>query len=124
MPIKEEEFLTSAENLITRSDEVDFRNAASRAYYSAFHAAKTLIDRHIVSSSFAGANITHAQLILDLENDGNQQIQVIGSLLRKCRSERVKADYRLKMSFIKNRAITTIGLVKQIQQIISTNFPQ
>ncbi len=39
------EFLTSAQKLIEANSEVDYRNAASRAYYCAFHLCRILLEK-------------------------------------------------------------------------------
>jgi uncharacterized protein (UPF0332 family) len=37
------DFLPAARRMATSSDEADWRSAASRAYYAAFHAARDLL---------------------------------------------------------------------------------
>ena len=39
------EFLTSAQALIEGHREIDYRNAASRAYYCAFHLGRMLLEK-------------------------------------------------------------------------------
>ncbi|MHB1949143.1 MAG: HEPN domain-containing protein [Gammaproteobacteria bacterium] len=117
MPVSNRDFLLSAQSLITNRNEIDFRNAASRAYYAAFHGAKSLIDNGIVELSknpIRKNKGTHEKLILDLHESNDTNVNEIAQLLKSCKNERAIADYNLSHPFERSRAEVVIGLASEI----------
>lgn len=108
MPINEKNFLDFAKSLMANSSipsEFDCRNAISRAYYSAYHAAlnkESLANGRCVNKN-AGV---HKQLIEKFCNHtgytlNDRLIRTVGLSLRHLKNERVKSDYDLKISILK-----------------------
>jgi uncharacterized protein (UPF0332 family) len=92
-----EDILESARRLFRGTSEVDYRNAASRAFYAVLHKCQDTVD---LASPFAGG--THEKFIKDLE--GNRPTLNLAYILRQCKNIRVEADYHVKESFSKKRA--------------------
>jgi len=71
-----EEFLESAKILIEGNQEFDYRNAASRAYYCAFHLCQNFLDQHPKLKVSFGA--THEKVIHDFLSNSDKRLQKIG----------------------------------------------
>jgi uncharacterized protein (UPF0332 family) len=93
------EFLESAKELLNKQStkEVDYRNAASRAYYCAFHICKKLLEDFPPKQSQVGAE--HERIINGLLNHQNKRFKTLGNMLRDAKDQRVKADYKLWDNF-------------------------
>jgi uncharacterized protein (UPF0332 family) len=93
------EFLSSAKELLNKQlvKEVDYRNAASRAYYCAFHTCKKLLEDFPPTQSQIGAE--HEKIINGLLNHQDKRFKALGSMLKDAKDQRVKADYRLDNNF-------------------------
>lgn len=126
MPITIQDFMQAAQSIINNgSNEIDFRNSASRAYYAGYHAAKKLSLRIKTGKTLfirnAGTGL-HQQLINELKSNPNTNIKKIGRMLQMCKAERTDADYQLSLNFNKSRAQNVIGMVSQLLTDIS-NIP-
>ena len=95
MSVTPNELLEAAKALGRGDSEVDWRNAASRAYYAAWHRCLP-IGRSVGLSAERGV---HRQLIETLEQDRNMTLRSLGYILRQCRKLRVKADYEIETDF-------------------------
>jgi uncharacterized protein (UPF0332 family) len=121
MPVTPNDFLNSAIFLIKHSKEMDYRNAASRAYYCAYHnaeaeaKAKKLPAIHYPLGKRPGV---HQVLIDKFKNHPKPIYQQIGILLQQCKSFRTKADYYLHHNFTSTNAQNTIHTVKQITALL------
>jgi len=101
-----EEFLRSAEILIKGNQEVDYRNAASRAYYSAFHLCRNFLDQHPKLKASFGA--VHEKVIHDFLSNSDKRFQKIGKKLEQAKRLRHAADYKLVYQFVYYTAKQTI----------------
>ena len=81
------DFLTTAQESIGKR-EVDYRNAASRAYYSAFHLCKGLVESFPIGAS-------HEKVILALREHPDKRMKSLGNSLQQIKEIRVHADYKL-----------------------------
>lgn len=93
------EFLESAKELLNKpsAKEIDYRNAASRAYYCAFHACKKLLEDYPASQRQIGTE--HDKTIRELLNHQNKQFKILGNMLQKSKDQRHRADYKLIEKF-------------------------
>ena len=83
--------------------EISHRAIANRAYYAAYHMAKT----HCTVDKQAKAGV-HEQLLRGMVKDKCPAIREAGVNLRKAKKNRVKADYKLRQKFTlhdKNQAL-------------------
>ncbi len=96
------EFLTSAQELIQGNREVDYRNAASRAYYYTFHICRTLLAKLPHSQSSIGAS--HEKVVLDLLSYPDKKLNTFGRKLEQAKTLRHQADYKLLMRFSRANA--------------------
>lgn len=106
-------FLSSAQKLLGNAQsEVDYRNAASRGYLSAYHACsplgKTLPDFVDVKGG------VHERLIYQLTHAKEIKLKSLGYLLKACKISRKYADYELNEDFSKEEAAQVIGRTEEI----------
>jgi uncharacterized protein (UPF0332 family) len=117
-------FFESAKKLCEQNSEVDYRNAISRAYYAAYHAAlalNDLIENHGGIKSGVGV---HEQLVTKFTNCPTSinycmKIKSIGYLLRDAKNIRRDADYFLAIDFTKEDAKEQLKTVKQILEKVA-----
>ncbi|MDD4913520.1 MAG: hypothetical protein PHW13_00610 [Methylococcales bacterium] len=89
MAINKDEFLSFAKNL-PAYNEINNRNAISRAYYAAYH--------HCSEKFLANKNISggvHSQLIDSLVKSPSSTDRQIGYMLKNLKDRRTTADYFL-----------------------------
>ena len=116
------DFLNSAVEFKGGGSEVSWRNAASRAYYAAYHAclplAKSLPNYRDVQGG------VHTQLIAALENatardsTSHLSVRALGFLLRQIRFHRIAADYFIEEEFDESNADLVL---KQSERIIESS---
>jgi uncharacterized protein (UPF0332 family) len=96
------DFLDQADELVNAAREVDWRSAASRAYYAAFHVARSLLE----AAGFVvpRAEQAHQYLHLRLANSGHPDIEQAGTELDDLRRRRNRADYDLHIAFPQSAA--------------------
>ena len=100
------EFFIYAQNSIGQS-EVANRNAASRAYYSAYHICLNhALEKGFDCSEYHGS--FHAQLIQFYQSHPSRNYQAIGKILRRMRSTRIHADYFLDRPFTTHHVQTQL----------------
>ncbi len=110
------DFLDSADTRLkqlNQTTEVDYRNAASRAYYAAYHACKNIAEQKKINLS-AGA--THEKLILGLKNSRNKDLQRLGNILQNMRDSRHKADYKINDTFSYQEAKKILGMAIKLKK--------
>ena len=109
------DFINSAKKIILDDNEIDYRNASSRAYYAAYHKAgpvgiKIGISLEVVTR--------HALLIRALIKQSNSHYRKIGYMLRQIKYLREDADYRLNERFTKDKANDSINQSERIQKLL------
>lgn len=97
MSVTPNELLEAAKALGRGDSEVDWRNAASRAYYAARH--RCLPIGQSVGLLVQPRRGMHQQLIDVLTEHPNRTLKSLGYALKQCRDLRVKADYRIEIDF-------------------------
>jgi uncharacterized protein (UPF0332 family) len=85
------DFLKVAHALLKGTTEAEWRSAASRAYYAAFHVGRLLL--HDLGFSVPRADQAHAYVWLRLANCGHPDVSRAGQNLSYLRSKRNRADY-------------------------------
>lgn len=113
-------FLQSAELMLRRKAEVNFRNCISRAYYGAYHEARSLAPtkrRAKIGNQHFGM---HERLIRQLEarGDGTDHFS-IGQSLRLLRYLRVRADYFFNEMVTDDEATFAISEARKIRMMIA-----
>ena len=112
MAITPKELLQAAREMAAGTREVDWRNAASRAYYAAHHRCIPIMYGR------ASASPGHRQMIDDfLRRKSNINSQRIGHLLRQCKKLREEADYELSAAFQRRDAATALQCTGDIFDI-------
>ena len=113
MPVNHQHFLESGRVFLSGLSEMDYRNAASRSYYAAYHLCLNLGRRFPDYLDVKGG--VHERLIVKLEKASDRRIKTIGYILKQCRVYRNKADYLLEDKFSKQDAELVI---KQVEKLI------
>lgn len=108
------DFLTSAQQIISGNQEVDYRNAVSRAYYCVFHVCKNLLEKLPNSPHQIGTS--HQVLIDKLLSHPDERLATLGHQLSRARDCRTWADYHLSKKFPQYDARR---LLTQVQNILS-----
>src|SRR5437899_8019069 len=85
------DFLPTARRLAGSADEADWRSAASRAYYAAFHAARDLLAA--LRFRTPRADRAHNYLYVRFNNCGAPAVERAASRLHDLRNLRNVADY-------------------------------
>lgn len=122
------EFLKSSETVLLEKEsvaEVECRNAASRAYYSAYHFCVDLSKRYptINDSGVKKGVGMHEKLIQTLCEHQDEQVRAVGYSLRQVKTRRVKADYKLAQTFtLQDAQFTVKSAQKLLQEIRKIEF--
>ena len=112
MSVTPNALLEAAKVLGRGETEVDRRNAASRAYYAAWHQCLP-IGRSVGLSDQPGQGV-HQQLIGTLTGNRNLTLKSLGYMLRQCRDLRVEADYEIETDFPPEDARTALAQCEKI----------
>jgi uncharacterized protein (UPF0332 family) len=112
------DFLTVAKGLLLGTTEASWRSAVSRAYYSAFHVARQLLEQ--VGFAVPRADRAHSHLWLRLSNCGDPTIQLAGRELNNLRGLRNRADYEVDRPMSKDEAAGQVGVAEKIIEYLET----
>ena len=111
MAVTPNDLLEAARELANGNREVDFRNAASRAYYAAYHRCKPVAKSFGLRTSARGV---HSDVIDTLSRVTKPTPKQLARLLRKCRTIRSKADYRTDEDFKRSEVDFSIRQAEKI----------
>lgn len=120
--IQDRDFLKVAVRLCLAGTEADWRTASSRAYFAAFHCARTLL----TSMGFVvpRGDQAHGYLWRRLESCGAQRVGEVGSLLSELRTYRNRADYDLMTNFTIRDAKYTVESADNLIQTLDQLTPE
>lgn len=113
MPVTPQLLLDAAKALAGGEAEVDQRNAASRAYYAAFHRCLPIARRLGLP---ARPERVHRDLIDTQKTARDNRLKSIAYMLDQCRKIRVDADYEINAPFTQGETQTALS---QCQRIIN-----
>ena len=109
MAVTPEALLDAAAEISVGGREVDWRNAASRGYYAAYHRCILL------AYGGASAEPGHRQLIDQLtDSKASVRWRQAGHLLQQCKRLRERADYRTMDNFEQTEAETALDAGRRI----------
>lgn len=106
------QFLTSAQIFMQGGREIDYRNAASRAYYCAFHLCKNLVETIPISTDNIGTS--HQRIIDALAQSHDKRLKSLANKLKVVRELRHKADYKLDIKFSRYEASRALSHTQKI----------
>src|SRR5437773_9338428 len=115
------DFLAAARRQAASAEEADWRRAASRAYYAAFHVARDLLAD--LRFRTPRADRAHNYLYVRLNNCSEPQIRDAADLLHDLRSRRNVADYDVRPPFPFQDAATAIADAASILRILNSLTP-
>ena len=105
-------FLPLADTLANGATEAEWRSAASRAYYAAFHVARLLLAS--LGFRVPRADRAHPYLWLRLSNAGDAAVMQAGRRLGDLRSDRNLADYDAHLTLPQVTALNDVALAEQV----------
>ena len=117
MSVTPKMFVTSAQSIAANGTEIDYRNAASRAYYALYHGALALMLEEFAEIKRYPRVGVHQCLIKHLEeigkSGGSGRITAelstdLSEMLTLVKRLRTHADYKLKRPFRESDAIMSI----------------
>ena len=125
MAVSPLDLLQMARQLMSEEKEINYRSAANRAYYCAFHACTFVAASLPQSSNRRGG--PHEKLIAKLKNHPvrrpsrarDNSIRALGNFLDNGKALRVEADYRIGGEFNRNKAEELILTAVRIGEIIT-----
>lgn len=112
MPVSPQDLFERAQELLNSADELKFREAASTAFYAAYHLLKSLEDEIGDPCQYEGGS--HAQLVSILVAHPQSKLISLGYMLRDCLLRRRRATYDMDDLFTKDEAKTQIEVVTRI----------
>ena len=107
------DFLAVASQLAAGRTEAEWRSSISRAYYAAFHVARTAGGSAVCRASCRSG---HVYLSRRLANCGQERTQQSGAGLNALRGVRNQADYDLHRPVTSQLAILHVRIAEQIVQ--------
>ncbi len=113
MAVNPDALLTAAEVIGRGHEELDWRNAASRAYYAAFHRSRFLIEEQgLQPIQSHSAHLDVIEALKDRANSGD--LKSVGYMLDFCRKLRIVADYEIQAAFPKGDADTALEQARRV----------
>ncbi len=109
-------FLNVADALSAGDTEAEWRSAISRAYYAAFHKARSLLLRY--GFRVPQGDQAHAYLWLRLSNAGHPDVMNAGRNLNHLRGVRNLADYDFNTSIEQMEALELFQRATDIIQLL------
>ncbi|MBL5932263.1 hypothetical protein [Lelliottia amnigena] len=114
MPVNSHDFLGFAKDCHARADEIGYRNAIGRAYYSSYH--------HVLPTMANGPKDSHQGLIDYLHGDAcrghetydPKYMKGIGFILTQLKAQRIIADYRLDQQVSAKQSGLAIGMAERL----------
>ena len=125
MAVSPRDLLQMARQLMSEDKEINYRTAANRAYYSAFHCCRPLAES--LPQAPTRKKGSHDRLIERLKHHPikkvslgrDEKIRTLGFLWGRCKSLRTRADYRIGGEFNRNKAEDLIEMAVQIHGTIT-----
>ena len=114
--MNERDFLAVAKLLAGESTEAAWRSAVSRAYYAAFHVARSLLEE--LGFTVPRADKAHDFLYVRLNNCGDPQVGAAGRQLKQLRDDRNQCDYNLRRLIPQHFAWSQIRVAELIIQTL------
>lgn len=116
MSVSLEILLDAASELGRGVREVDWRNAASRAYYAAFHRCQALAhDQAVPVPPYAGVHRAIVEAFTERSNP--RWLRGLGYRLEQCRQRRATADYDIAEPFERGTAATVLDDCREILKL-------
>ncbi|WP_146603155.1 hypothetical protein [Pseudomonas sp. 2848] len=119
MSVSADEFLIQGRRLLNGADEIDFRSAVSRGYYSIYHVAQEAADRLGLPNSGRRDVGAHEQLISRFETKG-PGLKKLARRLRNQKRIRCVADYQLDEVVTKDEARLFVAEIEKLAKEIDS----
>lgn len=110
------DFLVLAARLTGGAAEAEWRTAVSRAYYTTFHVARTLLSD--LRFTIPRADRAHQYLVFRLSNSGEPAVEQAGRDLETLRRLRNRADYDEAPALTQPQASAAVHVAQGIIQAL------
>jgi uncharacterized protein (UPF0332 family) len=110
------DFIILAGRLSGGSAEAEWRSAVSRAYYAAFHVARSLLSD--LNFTVPRADRAHQYLVFRLSNSGEPSVEQAGRNLDTLRRLRNRADYDEAPAFTRPQAPAAVQVAEGVIQTL------
>lgn len=117
MSVSADEFLIQGRRLLEGENEIDFRSAVSRGYYSVYHVAQETANRLALPGGVKRDVGAHEHLISRFETKG-PGLKKLARRLRDKKRIRCVADYQLDEAVTKDEARLFMAEVERLAQEI------
>jgi hypothetical protein len=112
------DFLAAARRQAAGADEADWRSAAGRAYYAAFHVVRVLLDTFGFTTP--RADRAHNYLYVRLNNCGLAHVVAAAKISHDLRQTRNWADYDMRPPFPVKIAADSVAVADRILQALDS----
>jgi len=121
MAICSSEFLDVADYLMVEkpNEEIYYRSALSRAYYSLYHEALQRADEMNLPVVAAAGSGDHKRLVSRYKSAGKKRLRTIGQMLDNVRAVRANVDYSMSYMYTQNDAVKDIQTCRSIISALS-----
>lgn len=121
MAVTPEAIFQSAVVLARGDEEVDWRNACSRAYYAAYHRCRAIANEIEPYTETAGRS-AHRVVADILTSPGSGKARMsMGYKLRQCGAQRRRADYEIDDPFPRQAGLAVIADCREILEAAGTD---
>ncbi len=110
------DFLPVATRLAAGTTEADWRTAVSRAYYAAFHVARSLLAD--LGFAVPRADRAHQYLVFRLSNSGESAVEQAGRDVDTLRRLRNRADYDEAPVLTQPQAAAAVQVAEGVLQVL------
>ena len=114
MSVDHTDFLKAAQRIRRNDGEIDRRNAASRAYYAAYHRCRSIAEQQGLARS---NYVQHSTLTDAIKRSKKfKKTKLVNDLIR-LRSLRTKADYHIDQDFTEADATDSLKYATNIFEL-------
>lgn len=117
MTIAPKDLLAFSESLVSSTDEVTLRAAASRAYYAAYHHSLSYAienEIEILKAPPEERAGVHGDLIYTFRQHSAENIRQAAYSLQQAKDIRSKADYKLQSNLVNNDVQLVIAYTRKV----------
>ncbi|OCG16315.1 hypothetical protein A9G24_04780 [Gilliamella sp. App6-5] len=124
MSVNCKDFLSFAEDSLKRNDEIGYRNAIARAYYSCYHAILSSINFRLPKDEPSHKSVTD-YLAAPGKDEAIPRMKLISlrARLLEQKALRIKCDYHLQETLDKKEAELSIAKARKFIQDIEEFIP-
>ena len=117
MSVSPDCFLNFSKTALNEIDEFSKRNSLSRAYYAAYHLAKSHFPTILIEDANVGMHKSFIEALMKCPQDSLER--KIGMQLHTLHIRRIKADYKIQLDIPKSDPAMQITGVEKVFKLLS-----